>query len=112
MTYTCNECNNLELLPFLCHDCKKYFCRKHYAFEKHKCINTTNNNNNYRYVSESKLREVHLCHFTNCNNDENTSICENCDKKFCTKHKYPWHKCDKPNNVSLWDKLTSCFKGC
>ena len=36
MTYTCNECNNLELLPFLCHDCKKYFCRKHYGFEKYK----------------------------------------------------------------------------
>ena len=110
MSYTCNECYNLEPLPFVCNDCKKYFCRKHLPLDKHKCLKI-NNSSSYRYISESQLREVHLCNFNNCNNDDNeNSICKRCNKKFCKKHEYPWHKCiENKKKISFWEKIKSCF---
>jgi len=110
MTYTCKHCLTKESLPFRCSFCNNYFCRKHYPYDKHLC---TKSNTSYKYISESRLEEINLCQFEGCVfNDVNSYICDKCNKKFCSKHKYPWHNCKvtkSKKGILSWFK--SCLKG-
>lgn len=107
MSTICSECGNLESLPFKCNDCNKYFCRKHYSYDKHKCLDRKLNN--YRYVPESNIRTK--CHFIDCQNEISTSaFCNKCSNNFCENHKYPWHSCSiKKSKKSFIQRLKSCF---
>lgn len=102
MVYICNYCNSKETLPFTCNYCKKTFCRKHCAYDKHSC--TIIVKSTYRYKSEQEIDKNKVCSI--CDNKEGIHECGNCNKLYCEKHAFPWHKC---SNIKDTKKEKSCF---
>lgn len=103
MSNICSLCGSIDNLPFLCHDCKQNYCRKHCAYDKHNCANK--NNQLYRYVPESELKKINKCSIELCyDNNTIVNLCSKCNKNYCNKHKSPWHKCiqQKKSRKSIW----------
>ncbi len=113
MSITCSltSCNNKEMLPFQCSNCKNFYCRKHHPYDKHECsyINTKTS----RYVSEEELNAKNKCDVEACLCTDNLEICNICKKKFCKKHASPWHVCisenDKPKSSGFFSCLRKIF---
>ena len=105
MSFTCSfaSCNSIESLPFQCQNCKKFYCRKHYPYDKHNCSYITNKT--FRYISEEDTRVK--CEIDFCNCDENLKKCDECKKIYCKKHVLPWHVCI---NKSVIKKQSFLYK--
>lgn len=109
MSYICHleSCQAKEMLPFKCQDCNNYFCRKHCAYDKHKCCSISKP---YRYKPDTEA--ILLCSYNGCENDDKFNLCNTCKKQYCEKHQHPWHKCinTKSTNTSWWKKFKSFFQ--
>ena len=85
----CNECNQLDYLPFLCNNCKKFFCVEHR--KNHICIPSK---------KPKKLKKTtriinEPCFFNKCKKSK-IQRCKLCGKDYCIDHRHQEvHNCEK-----------------
>ncbi|CEF62100.1 AN1-type zinc finger protein 1 [Strongyloides ratti] len=88
---TLNSCNQLDFTPFLCDNCKNYYCGKHR--HTHGCDIEDKQISNED--AKKNPMKIFLCSAENCNNKEVLRIeCTYCQLNFCLNHKNPeGHQC-------------------
>uniref|UniRef100_A0AC34RIP5 AN1-type domain-containing protein n=1 Tax=Panagrolaimus sp. JU765 TaxID=591449 RepID=A0AC34RIP5_9BILA len=84
-------CNCMDFLPFICQDCKKFFCKDHRFY--HGCpskieprVKPSNSNSLYQ-----------PCRKANCSDHSFYNIyCSYCNKTYCQEHRLPEsHECEQ-----------------
>ena len=85
----CKECNQLDYLPFLCNDCKKYFCLEHR--KNHQCVPFKKT----KTIKKTTIIINEPCFFYKCKKSK-IQRCKLCGKNFCIDHRHQEvHNCEK-----------------